>query len=168
VGTENEYKFRGGFHAAPGRAVDTSAYDRYVGRWSRLFVPSVLAAAEVSPGCRMLDVSTGTGEAALMALPATGASGFVIGADISPAIVQSARTRLRAPLFWSVAADGQALPFRNASFDAVICQLGLQFFGDPALGLHEFRRVLGNGGSVAVCVISSPTGHRCGAFSPTR
>src|SRR4029453_9085695 len=41
--------FGPGFHAAVGRHVDRSAYDRYVGDWSRLFVPAVLAAAEVSP-----------------------------------------------------------------------------------------------------------------------
>ena len=148
--------FGAGFHVAPGRVVDASAYDRFTGRWSRLFVPSVLGAAEVAPGCRVLDVSTGTGEAALMALPIVGASGFVIGADISPAMLEGARAQLNEPLFWPIAADGQALPFRDASFDCVICQLGLQFFPLPALGLAEFRRVLRSGGSVAVCVIATP------------
>src|SRR5258708_1202786 len=62
--------FGAGFHAAPGKAVDASAYERWTGRWSRLFVPAVLAAAAVGPKCRVLDVSTGTGEAARMALPA--------------------------------------------------------------------------------------------------
>jgi ubiquinone/menaquinone biosynthesis C-methylase UbiE len=104
----------------------------------------------------VLDVSTGTGEAALGALPIVGASGFVIGADISPAMLEGARARLNEPLFWPVAGDGQALPFRDASFDRVICQLGLQFFPSPALGLAEFRRVLRSGGSMAVCVISTP------------
>jgi hypothetical protein len=68
-------------HVAPGRAVDASAYDRWIGRWSRLFVPSVpcrgqydehkfragppLAAAEVKAGYRVLD-----------------------GADISPAMLE--------------------------------------------------------------------------------
>jgi SAM-dependent methyltransferase len=148
--------FGAGFHVAPGRAVDASAYDRWTGRWSRLFVPSVLGAAEVAAGCRVLDVSTGTGEAALMALPIVGAPGFVVGADIAPAMLEGARARLNEPLFWPVAADGQALPFRDASFDCVICQLGLQFFPNPALGLAEFRRVLRSGGSTAVCVISTP------------
>jgi ubiquinone/menaquinone biosynthesis C-methylase UbiE len=148
--------FGAGFHATPGRTVDASAYDRFTGRWSRLFVPSVLGAAEVAPGCRLLDVSTGTGEAAVKALPIVGASGFVIGADIAPAMLQGARARLDEPLFWPVAADGQALPFRDASFDCVICQLGLQFFPNPAVGLAEFRRVLRSGGSVAICVISTP------------
>jgi ubiquinone/menaquinone biosynthesis C-methylase UbiE len=148
--------FGAGFHVAPGRTVDASAYGRFTGRWSRLFVPAVLAAAEVAPGWRVLDVSTGTGEAALMMLPIVGASGFVVGADISSAMLEGARTRLQEPLFWPVSADGQALPFRDGSFDAVTCQLGLQFFPDPALGLRDFRRVLRVGGCAAVCVISSP------------
>jgi ubiquinone/menaquinone biosynthesis C-methylase UbiE len=104
----------------------------------------------------VLDVSTGTGEAAFVALPIIGASGFVVGADISSAMLEGARARLQEPLFWPVSADGQALPFRDGSFDAVTCQLGLQFFPDPALGLRDFRRVLRVGGCAAVCVISSP------------
>jgi ubiquinone/menaquinone biosynthesis C-methylase UbiE len=148
--------FGSGFHVAPGRAVDTSAYDRWTGRWSRLFVPSVLAAADVAPGQRVLDVSTGTGEAALAALPFVGTSGLVIGADIAPAMLKAATGRLNGPSFKPVAADGQKLPFSDGSFDAVVCQLGLQFFPDPALGLREFRRVLRVGGCTAVCVIATP------------
>ena len=72
-----------GLHVAVGRAVNTSSYDRWVGRWSRLFVPAVLAS-----GGRVLDVATGTGEAALGALAIVGVSGTVIGADISLAMVE--------------------------------------------------------------------------------
>jgi ubiquinone/menaquinone biosynthesis C-methylase UbiE len=75
-------------------------------------------------------------------IPAVGASGTVIGADIAPAMLVGARDRLRDPLFRPVAADGQALPFMSSVFDAVLCQLGLQFFPDPARGLAEFYRVL--------------------------
>jgi len=77
-------EFGAGFHVAPGHVVDASAYDRWTGRWSRLFVSSVLAAGAVERGCRMLDISTGTGEAAQMALDVVGTAGIVIGADISP------------------------------------------------------------------------------------
>jgi ubiquinone/menaquinone biosynthesis C-methylase UbiE len=135
-------KFAAGFHVARGKPVDVRAYEQWTGRWSRLFVPSVIRAAELSPGFRVLDVSTGTGEAALAALPITGSAGMVVGADISVAMVEAARARLQAALFWPVAADGQALPFGDQSFDAVICHLGLQFFPNPSLGLREFRRVL--------------------------
>src|SRR5215510_12111892 len=108
--------FGSGLHVAPGRAVDTSSYDRYVGRWSRLFVPALLAAAEVAPGCRVLDVSTGTGEAALMALSIVGASGLVIGDDIAAEMLEAARDRVKGSVVWAVAAVGQRLAFRQQSF----------------------------------------------------
>jgi len=148
--------FGAGFHAAPGKMVNASAYERWTGRWSRLFIPAVLAAAGVRPKCRVLDISTGTGEAARMALPLVGPEGVVVGADISPEMLASARAALHGSPFLPVAADGQALPFHDACFDAVVCQLGLQFFPDPARGVGEFRRVLRTGGSVAICVISTP------------
>src|SRR5213593_3780411 len=148
--------FGSGLHAAAGRPVDTSAYGRYIGRWSRLFVPAVLAAAEVAGGYRVLDVATGPGEAAAMALSVVESSGLVVGADISRAMLEAARARLGRGSFRPVATDGQALAFRDGSFDAVVCQLGLQFFADPARGLSEFRRVLRTGRCAAVCVISSP------------
>ena len=49
--------FGSGLHVAAGRSVDASAYERYIGRWSRLFVAAVLAAAEVTVGDRVLDVA---------------------------------------------------------------------------------------------------------------
>ena len=63
--------------------------------------------------------------------------------------------RLDNPSYWPVNADGQALPFEDAAFDAVVCQLGLQFFPNPGTGLVEFWRVVRAGGMVAVCVIAT-------------
>ena len=148
--------FGSGLHAAAGRPVDAAAYGQYLGRWSRLFVPALLAAAEVTGGDRVLDVATGPGEAALIALAMVTPAGRVIGADISPAMLTAARARLGEGSFQPVAMDGQALAFRDGSFDAVVCQLGLQFFPDPARGLAEFRRVLHTGRCTAVCVVSTP------------
>ncbi len=105
--------FGAGFHVAPGQEVDSAAYDQWTGRWSRLFVPATLSAANVTPGARVLDVSTGTGEAALLALPIAGPSGFVVGADISPAMLRAARQRLGDAAFLAIGADGQALPFAD-------------------------------------------------------
>src|SRR5262245_21724917 len=145
-----------GLHVAIGKRVDRSAYDRYVGLWSRLFVPDVLAAAEVSASHRILDVATGPGEAAAVALSQIGPSGLVVGADISVAMLHAAVSRFADQRFRPIAADGQALPFADGTFDSVICQLGLMFFPNPARGLEEFRRVLRARGRVAVCVISTP------------
>jgi ubiquinone/menaquinone biosynthesis C-methylase UbiE len=119
-------------------------------------VPAVLAAAEVASGQRVLDVATGPGEAAVAALSILRHSGHLIGADISPAMLQAACARLGRDQFRPVVTDGQALAFRDGSFDAVVCQLGLQFLPDPVRGLIEFRRVLRSGRCAAVCVISTP------------
>ena len=106
-----------GLHAAAGQPVSVGAYDRYLGRWSRLFVPSLLAAAEVSPGYRVLDVATGTGEAALMAISAVGHSGTVVATDISLAMLEAARARLSNSL-QAVAADGQRFLLRSLASGA--------------------------------------------------
>lgn len=148
--------FGAGLHTAAGQRVDASAYYQYIGRWSQLFVPAVLAAAEVASGDRVLDVATGPGETALGALSVVKPAGVVIGADISPAMLTAARARLGDDAFQPVATDGQALAFRDGSFDAVVCQLGLQFFPTPERALADFRRVLRAGGCAAVCVISTP------------
>jgi SAM-dependent methyltransferase len=151
-----EMDYGRGFHVARGRSIDIAAYDGYIGRWSRLFVPAVLKAAEVVRGDRVLDLATGTGEAARMALSVVEPSGLVVGADISQAMLEAARNRLGRDLFCPVAADGQALPFSDGTFDAVVCQLGLQFFPDATRGLEESRRVLRTGRCAAVCVIGTP------------
>lgn len=123
-----------GFHASPVGGIDASAYDRYIGRWSRLFVPAVLSAADVRVGYRVLDVATGSGEAALEAASAVGQSGMMVGVDISAAMLDAAVGRLAGKPFFPVVASGQSLPFGDASFDAVLCHLGLMFFPEPALG----------------------------------
>ena len=71
-----------------------------------------------------------------MALQIVGSSGIVVGADVSLEMLKSARVRLTASIYSAVNADGQALPFKGGAFDAVVCQLGLQFFRRPATGIE--------------------------------
>jgi ubiquinone/menaquinone biosynthesis C-methylase UbiE len=131
-----------------------AAYDRFMGRWSRLFVPAVLAAARVGPGHRALDVAAGTGEAAVGARAAVGPTGWVIATDISLPMLRQASARAGRALGLA-AMDGRALALRGGVFDAVVCQLGLMFFADPLPPLRECRRVLRRGGWVACCVWSA-------------
>ena len=105
--------FGPGFHAAPGARVNRSAYDGYLGRWSRLFVREVLAAAEIAESHRILDVATGPGEAASVALAQIDTSGLVVGVDISLEMLHTARTQFADRAFRAVMADGQALPFAD-------------------------------------------------------
>jgi ubiquinone/menaquinone biosynthesis C-methylase UbiE len=148
--------YGGGLHTPPSQSINLTAYEAYIGRWSRLFIPTLLNAAEIRPGDRVLDLATGPGEAAQMALSLIAPSGLVVGADISPAMVVAAFKRLASKSFLPVVADGHNLSFLGGSFDAVVCQLGLQFFSNRAQGLAEAHRVLKKEGRIAICVLGRP------------
>jgi ubiquinone/menaquinone biosynthesis C-methylase UbiE len=132
-------------------------YDRAFGHVARYFVPFVLRAAHIAPGMRVLDIAAGTGLSAEAALSAVGPTGHVTAGDVSPAMAAMARQRLGEASNASVLVeDAQALSFSDATFDAVVCNLGLMFFPEPARGLSEFRRVLRPGGRAAVSVNTGP------------
>src|SRR5262249_1204628 len=128
-------------------------YDRAFAHVTRYFMPFLLRAADVAPGMRVLDIATGTGLSAEAALAAVGPTGHVTASDLSPAMVDRARERLgNAPNASVSVEDGQALSFLDGSFEAVLCNLGLMFFPNPARGLSEFRRGLRPGRRAAVSV----------------
>ena len=138
-------------------ATAAAGYERGFARISSHFIPFLLGAAGVSAGHRVLDVATGTGLAAEAALALVGPTGHITATDISPQMAERARQRLKTSQNATIQIeDGQALGLPDGSFDAVICSLGLMFFPDPARGLGQFRRVLHNGGRVAVSVNTVP------------
>ena len=63
-GVVERLTFGPGFHAETDSPVDLDACDNYLGRWSRMFVHALLAAADVRSGTRVLDLASGPGEAA--------------------------------------------------------------------------------------------------------
>jgi len=143
-----------------------AGYDRAFAHVSSRFVPPLLRAAHLAPGMRVLDVAAGTGLVAEAALAVVGPTGHVTATDISPAMLARARERLGgAPNTTVAVEDGQALPFPDGSFDAVVCGLGLMFFPDPARGLSGFRRVLRHGGHAAASVTASVEGAYNGLIS---
>jgi O-methyltransferase/aklanonic acid methyltransferase len=76
-----------------------------------------------------------------------------VGLDLAPGMVKVLNERITARGFVNAEAfvgDGDALPFADQSFDAVMCAFTLFFFPKPAKALAEFRRVLRAGGRVAV------------------
>ena len=153
-------KFGPGFHAEPDGQVDIDAYDRYLGRWSRLFVPALLQAADIQPGARVLDLATGPGEVARQLHNC-----MVFGADIAEPMLRSARSR---GLQRVVGADAQALPFADSVLDRVICQLGLRFLPDRLRALREVLRVFRPEGRGTFSTLGQPEGRPCGATSPRR
>ena len=117
-------------------------------RWRR-----ETAAAVVRPGDRVLDVCCGTGD---LALSAAESGGMVTGLDFSDPMLD--RARAKAPELDWVSGDALALPFANGSFDAVTIGFGLRNLANVERGLEELRRVLTQGGRVAILEITRPKG----------
>jgi ubiquinone/menaquinone biosynthesis C-methylase UbiE len=139
------------------RAKAAAGYDGMFAQVTTYFAPTLLRAARLTPGMHVLDVATGTGLVAEAALDVIGPTGRLTAADLSPAMAEKARARLGPSKNALVAVeDGQALSFSDASFDAVVCSLGLMFFADPQRGLAEFHRVLRPGRWAAVSVNTVP------------
>lgn len=124
---------------------------RYVlGPWAA----SLVDAARLAAGERVLDVACGTGAVARVAAQRVGPRGRVTGVDLNAGMIGVARSL---PLPDGAAVDwlegsALALPLPDASVDAVLCQQGLQFFPDRALALREMRRVVRRGGRLALSV----------------
>lgn len=114
------------------------------------WAPRLCAVAGVADGDRVLDVGCGTGIVARTAAKLVGATGRVIGVDRNPAMLQVAR-RVQPDLTWQIG-DATALPMPDDSFDVVLSQMALMFFPDRSAALHQMRRVVCRGGSVALLV----------------
>jgi SAM-dependent methyltransferase len=103
---------------------------------------------EPAPGLRWLDLGTGTGAVALLAARA-GAE--VVGLDLAPALIETARRRASAATV-SVSfevGDAEALPYSDRSFDAISSAMGIIFASDHRAVVRELARVCRPGGRIA-------------------
>jgi SAM-dependent methyltransferase len=109
----------------------------------------VTSMLEFSPGAKVLDIATGTGEQAL----AFGERGFeVVGVDISEAMLGIAKRKNRFSNVTFRCADATALPFEDQSFDAACISFGLHEM-PPSIRkrvVHEMVRVTKVGGTILV------------------
>jgi ubiquinone/menaquinone biosynthesis C-methylase UbiE len=133
-----------------------TGYDQMFARVTQTFIPVLLDAARLAASQSILDVATGTGAAARAARDRTGPGGEVFAGDISSTMLDVARRNPENAGITFEQFDGHKLPYPDARFDRVICQLGLAFFDNPGRGLAEFRRVLKPGGRAAAIVNSTP------------
>src|SRR5262245_6533318 len=133
--------------------------------YGRALVPAVFSAwaplvvdlADLRPGARVLDVACGTGVIARLVARRVGPTGEVVGLDLNPgmlavaASIASNEPATTAPIRWQEA-SAMKMPLPDAAFDAVYCQLGLQFFPDRPASLREMFRVLVPGGRLGLMV----------------
>jgi len=136
---------------------DGEAYERLMGRWSRMVGERFLDWLGVPKGLRWLDVGCGNGafteEIVARCAPAT-----VTGIDPSDEQLAFARRRPSVKLAQFQVGDAQRLPFGDRSFDVAIMALVLSFLPDPAKAVSEMARVVRPGGWIATYMWDVPGG----------
>lgn len=123
--------------------------------WKRWFV----ATSGVRAGDRVLDLAGGTGDIAALMLPRVGENGAVVLGDINAAMLREGRDRLlnegQVRNLDYAQVNAQALPFPDASFDAVTIAFGLRNVTDKDAALREMHRVLRVGGRALILEFSA-------------
>ena len=142
------------------------AVEPYAQYWHALLAgvhAELLAQAAPQPGEQVLDVACGTGAVTLALAAAVGPGGRVLGVDLSDGMVAAAAARAQSAGFVQVEfarMDAEALTLPAASFDLVVCALGLMYLPDPDVALREVHRVLRPGGRAVFAVWGERA--RCG------
>jgi ubiquinone/menaquinone biosynthesis C-methylase UbiE len=130
-------------------------YERYlVPAITSVWATDLVHRAVLQAGERVLDAACGTGIVARLPAERVGKRGAVVGLDLNAGMLAVARA-LAPPtgalITWQEASV-LAMPFSDATFDVVLCQLGLQFFPDRPQALREMRRILVPGGRLLLSV----------------
>jgi SAM-dependent methyltransferase len=132
-----------------------SGYEASFATATRQFVEPLLdAALTIAAGHdnpRVLDLCCGPG---FVAAAAAERGARVIGLDFSLAMLAEARRRFTAPAFDH--GDAEALPYADASFDAIVSNFGIHHVPRPVLALSEAHRTLRPGGTFAFTIWAGP------------
>ncbi len=127
---------------------DGAAYERLMGRWSRLVGETFLDWLDVPPGLRWLDVGCGNGAFTELLIERS-APATATAVDPSADQLAYARTRPGAQAAQFHQGDAQALRFADREFDVAAMALVISFLPDPARAIAEMARVVRPGGTVA-------------------
>ena len=107
----------------------------------------------LATGERVLDVCCGSGASAIPAAEIVGADGSVVGVDLAGNLLELARAKANQRGLTNIqfqSGDLMHLPFEDESFDTVVCVFGIFFVPDMEAALRELKRVVRNGGRVAI------------------
>jgi len=127
------------------------AYERYVGRWSRVVAREFLSWLEVAGRREWLDVGSGTGGLSETILELASPL-RVKGIDSSAGFIACARKRIQDARAYFEIASAQAVPDEPESYDSVVAGLVLNFIPEPGQAVREMTRVTKLGGTVGAYV----------------
>lgn len=111
---------------------------------------AAVADLELREGDRVLDAGCGTGRALTPLRAAVGPSGVVVGADLTPAMLEAAERAGRDRDGQLLLADVAMLPLRSRSLDAVFAAGLIAHLPNPGENLRELARVVRPGGTLAL------------------
>lgn len=132
---------------------NAEAYERFMGRWSRLLAAPLIEFAQPPARGHVLDVGSGTGALAFV-LAANSRERRVTGIDPSTEYVRYAQSRNPAPdrLVFATGDAQNLSSFPAAGFDAALSLLVFNFIPDPRRALAELRRVTKPGARISAAV----------------
>lgn len=130
---------------------NAEAYERFMGRWSRLIAADFLDFAALGADSRVLDLGCGTGALA-QSIAARCPTSRVVGIDPSAEYIACAAAAAGTERLSFAVGAAQSLPFEADSFDAAVSLLVFNFIPAPQQALSELRRVVCPGGEIAAAV----------------
>jgi SAM-dependent methyltransferase len=119
----------------------------------------LLEKANPQPGQAFLDIAAGTGDLGFLVAERVGGEGRVLSTDFAPEMVDLARRQGEARGLINVdyrVLDAERMDLDDDSVDGVVCRYGYMLMADPAAAMAETRRVLRQGGPLALAVWGTP------------
>jgi len=130
---------------------DASAYERFMGRWSRALARELVPRLGVPEGGAWLEIGCGTGSLTT-AICELGTPARLVACDVASDYVAYCRENLRFPALEVVPISPGRLPEHEGGFDAVVSSLVLNFLPSPVDSLAAMRDASRPGGLVAAAV----------------
>ncbi|WP_088239570.1 class I SAM-dependent methyltransferase [Calothrix rhizosoleniae] len=123
------------------------------GKWRLQICHRLLEYSQISYQQHILDIGTGTGHLAIASAEIVGVGGRVVGVDISPQMLDVARSKVKALSLSNVElqlADAEAINYPANSFDRILCANTFPWIEDKQAALRTWYKFLKPGGLIAI------------------
>ncbi len=128
-----------------------SAYDAFMGRWSRLVAKPVVDWLAIRSGQVWLDVGAGTGVLTQVILDEA-APKKIVAIDLSEHYLEHARRTIRDERVEFKQGNASSISFEAVEFDVVVAGLVLNFVPSPELAMQGMKEVVRENGTIAAYV----------------